>query len=62
MRSQFRRSMQDRFLFIYEHLEEVNSPLFFHEFIKRAESHKDGEIIANIVSQILAPTAFSSVK
>ena len=28
----------------------------------RAESEADGQIVANIVSQILAPTAFSSVK
>lgn len=28
----------------------------------RAESEKDGQIIENIVSQLLAPTAFSSVK
>src|ERR1700761_1486643 len=29
---------------------------------KRAESEKDGQIVANIVSQFLAPTAFSSVR
>jgi hypothetical protein len=29
---------------------------------KRAATEKDGPIVANIVSQILAPTAFSSVK
>ena len=29
---------------------------------KRAESEKDGPIVANIVTQLLAPTAFSSVK
>ena len=29
---------------------------------KRAESQKDGEIVGNIVSQLLTPTAFSSVK
>lgn len=29
---------------------------------KRAESEKDGAIIANIVSQLLQPTAFSVVK
>jgi hypothetical protein len=29
---------------------------------KRAESEKDGQIIANIVTQLLQPTAFSSVK
>ncbi len=29
---------------------------------KRAASHKDGEIIAHISSQILSPTAFSAVK
>ena len=28
----------------------------------RAESEADGQIVANIVSQILAPTAFSSVR
>ncbi|MBR1168845.1 NIPSNAP family protein [Bradyrhizobium sp. DASA03005] len=28
----------------------------------RAESESDGQIVANIVSQILAPTAFSAVK
>ncbi|MCA1427019.1 MULTISPECIES: NIPSNAP family protein [unclassified Bradyrhizobium] len=28
----------------------------------RAESEADGQIVANIVSQILAPTAFSAVK
>ena len=28
----------------------------------RTESEKDGPIVANIVSQILAPTAFSAVK
>ncbi|MHC4051250.1 NIPSNAP family protein [Bradyrhizobium sp. 25ACV] len=28
----------------------------------RAESEADGQIVANIVSQILTPTAFSSVK
>src|SRR4051812_50136106 len=28
----------------------------------RAESEADGEIVGNIVSQILAPTAFSAVK
>ena|SRR5882724_6946699 len=28
----------------------------------RAESEKDGPIVANIVNQFLAPTAFSSVK
>lgn len=28
----------------------------------RAESEKDGQIVGNIVSQFLAPTAFSSVK
>lgn len=28
----------------------------------RAKSEADGQIVANIVSQILAPTAFSSVK
>ena len=28
----------------------------------RAESEKDGQIIDNIVSQLLVPTAFSSVK
>jgi hypothetical protein len=29
---------------------------------KRAESEKDGAILQNITSQLLAPTAFSSVK
>lgn len=29
---------------------------------KRAESEKDGPIVANVLSEILAPTAFSSVK
>ncbi len=29
---------------------------------KRADSEKDGAIVANISSQILTPTAFSSVK
>jgi hypothetical protein len=29
---------------------------------KRAESERDGPIIANIDSQILQPTTFSSVK
>ena len=29
---------------------------------KRNDSQKDGEIVANIVSQLLTPTAFSSVK
>jgi hypothetical protein len=29
---------------------------------KRAESEKDGPIIANIVSQILQPTSFSAMK
>ena len=29
---------------------------------KRAESEKDGMIVANIVNQFLVPTAFSSVK
>ncbi|HZQ11506.1 MAG TPA: NIPSNAP family protein [Pseudolabrys sp.] len=29
---------------------------------KRAESQKDGEIVANIVSQILQPTSFSALK
>jgi hypothetical protein len=29
---------------------------------KRAESEKDGPIISNIVSQLLQPTGFSSVK
>ena len=29
---------------------------------KRAESEKDGPIVANIVNQLLVPTAFSSVK
>ncbi|BAT60306.1 hypothetical protein GJW-30_1_02842 [Variibacter gotjawalensis] len=29
---------------------------------KRAESEKDGPILANVTSQLLAPTAFSSVK
>jgi hypothetical protein len=29
---------------------------------KRAESQKDGEIVANIVSQILQPTSFSAMK
>lgn len=29
---------------------------------KRAESEKDGPILANVESQFLAPTAFSSVK
>lgn len=28
----------------------------------RAETEKDGQIVGNIVSQFLAPTAFSSVK
>ncbi|MDR3467097.1 MAG: NIPSNAP family protein [Xanthobacteraceae bacterium] len=28
----------------------------------RAESEKDGQIVENITSQLLAPTAFSSVK
>lgn len=28
----------------------------------RAESEADGQIVGNIVSQILTPTAFSSVK
>ncbi len=28
----------------------------------RAESEKDGPIVANVVSEILTPTAFSSVK
>jgi NIPSNAP len=28
----------------------------------RADSEKDGQIVANIVNQFLAPTAFSSVK
>ncbi len=28
----------------------------------RAESEKDGQIVENIVSQLLTPTAFSSVK
>lgn len=33
------------------------------EWIKaRAESEKDGQIVASISNQILAPTAFSSVK
>lgn len=29
---------------------------------KRAESEKDGPIVANVLSEILSPTAFSSVK
>jgi hypothetical protein len=29
---------------------------------KRAETEKDGPIVANIVTQLLAPTSFSSVK
>ena len=29
---------------------------------KRAETEKDGAIVSNIVNQLLAPTAFSSVK
>ena len=29
---------------------------------KRAESQKDGEIVANIVSQILQPTSYSALK
>lgn len=29
---------------------------------KRAESEKDGQILTNVSSQFLAPTAFSSVK
>jgi hypothetical protein len=29
---------------------------------KRAASEKDGPIVANVLSEILAPTAFSSVK
>ena len=29
---------------------------------KRAESQKDGEIVENIVSQILQPTSFSALK
>jgi hypothetical protein len=29
---------------------------------KRAESEKDGAIVANIVSQILQPTSFSAIK
>lgn len=29
---------------------------------KRAESEKDGPIVANVLSEILTPTAFSSVK
>jgi hypothetical protein len=29
---------------------------------KRAESEKDGPIVANVLSEILAPTAFSSLK
>ena len=29
---------------------------------KRAETEKDGPIVANIVNQILQPTAFSSVR
>jgi hypothetical protein len=29
---------------------------------KRAETEKDGPIVSNIVNQLLAPTAFSSVK
>ena len=29
---------------------------------KRAETEKDGQIVANIVSQLLQPTSFSAVK
>lgn len=29
--------------------------------VKRAETEKDGQIVANIASQLLAPTRFSSV-
>ena len=29
---------------------------------KRAESERDGQIISNIVTQLLQPTGFSSVK
>ena len=29
---------------------------------KRAETEKDGPIVANVANQLLAPTAFSSVK
>ncbi len=29
---------------------------------KRAETEKDGAIVANVSNQLLAPTAFSSVK
>ena len=29
---------------------------------KRAETEKDGQIVANVANQFLAPTAFSSVK
>ncbi len=29
---------------------------------KRAETEKDGQIVANITSQLLTPTSFSSVK
>ena len=29
---------------------------------KRAETEKDGAIVANVSNQFLAPTAFSSVK
>ena len=36
---------------------------FFTDWMKaRAESEADGQIINNIVSQLLTPTAFSSVK
>ncbi|MGY4333266.1 hypothetical protein ACVWWG_007683 [Bradyrhizobium sp. LB7.2] len=28
----------------------------------RAESEADGQIVGNIISQIMAPTAFSAVK
>ncbi len=30
--------------------------------VKRAETEQDGQIVANIVSQILQPTSFSSIK
>jgi methyltransferase-like protein/cyclopropane fatty-acyl-phospholipid synthase-like methyltransferase len=32
------RKLEDSYLF-HEHLEEVNSPLYFHQFAERAESH-----------------------
>ena len=54
------RNRQDSYLF-HEHLEEVNEPLFFYEFIERAEKHELRYLAETQLTEMVAANLGSDV-